>query len=212
MTSEIYQELADAVVSGTRENVIAAVEKARETVHPADIIEKGLIPGMTRVSLLFEKGRLFFPRVILSAEALSEGIGYLKADLPKTAGQRKPVIIVGTVEGDAHDIGKSIVSAMLQFSGYEVIDLGSDVPLENFIDKIKETNADMIGLSALMTTTLPEQKEIIKALTDYGLRRHVKVMVGGALATQAWADKIGADCYAENASEAIMKAKEMFGN
>jgi dimethylamine corrinoid protein len=208
MANEVYKELADAIICGKKDIVITAIEKARQTVNATDIIEKGLAPGMNEVGILFERGRLFLPHVMMSADAMTAGVKYLEQDLPKEAGKKKiGVIVNGTVEGDVHDIGKSIVSTMLQSSGFEVHDLGRDVPLQNFIDKIKETNADMVGLSALMTTTLAGQKEIIEMLQKQGLREKVKVMVGGAPATQAWADKIGADCYAENASEAVNKAK-----
>ena len=208
MENEIYKELADAIISGKRDFVIAAVEKARQSIEAADIIENGLAPGMSEVGNLFERGKLFLPNVMMSADAMNAGVKHLEKDLPKNAEKKKTGVIVnGTVEGDVHDIGKSIVSTMLQSAGYEVYDLGRDVPLQDFIDKIKETNADMVGLSALMTTTLNGQKEIIEMLRVQGLRESVKVMVGGAPATQAWADKIGADCYAENASEAVKMAK-----
>jgi dimethylamine corrinoid protein len=165
---------------------------------------------MNEVGIQFERGKLFLPHVMMAAGAMQAGVDILEADMPKGAASKKlGVIVNGTVEGDVHDIGKSIVSTMLQSSGFEVHDLGRDVPLQNFIDKIKETDAQMVGLSALMTTTLGGQKDVIEMLKEQGLRDKVKVMVGGAPATQTWADKIGADCYAENASEAVAKAKEL---
>jgi len=208
---ETFKELADAVISCKKEAVDAAVEKARsEGIEPAEIIEKGLAAGMNEVGILFERGKLFLPHVMLAAGAMESGVSILEADMPTDAASKKlGVIVNGTVEGDVHDIGKSIVSTMLQSAGFEVHDIGRDVPLQNFIDKIKETNADMVGLSALMTTTLPGQKEVIEMLKEQGLRDKVKVMVGGAPATENWANKIGADCYAENASEAVTKAKEL---
>jgi len=146
----------------------------------------------------------------MAAGAMQEGVNLLEADMPKGEASKKlGVIVNGTVEGDVHDIGKSIVSTMLQSAGFEVHDIGRDVPLQNFIDKAKETNAQMIGLSALMTTTLAGQKDVIEMLKEQGMRDKIKVMVGGAPATQTWADKIGADCYAENASEAVTRAKEL---
>ncbi|MCL7412408.1 MAG: B12-binding domain-containing protein [ANME-2 cluster archaeon] len=208
---ETFKELADAVISCKKEAVDAAVEKARsEGIEPAEIIEKGLAAGMNEVGILFERGKLFLPHVMLAAGAMESGVSILEADMPTDAASKKlGVIVNGTVEGDVHDIGKSIVSTMLQSAGFEVHDIGRDVPLQDFIDKIKETNADMVGLSALMTTTLPGQKEVIEMLKEQGLRDKVKVMVGGAPATENWANKIGADCYAENASEAVTKAKEL---
>jgi len=207
---ELLQELSDAIVSCKKDNVIAAVEKAKGEIDPAEIIEKGLAAGMNEVGALFERGKLFLPHVMMAADAMTSGVKLLEADMP--AGEEKKklgVIVNGTVEGDVHDIGKSIVSTMLQSAGFEVYDIGRDVPIRNFIDKAKEVNADMIGVSALMTTTLPGQRDVIELLKEEGMREKVKVMIGGAPATQAWADKIGADCYAENASEAVQKAKEL---
>ena len=165
---------------------------------------------MNEVGILFERGKLFLPHVMMAADAMTAGVNVLKDLMPEGAsGSKLGVIVNGTVEGDVHDIGKAIVSTMLQSAGFEVYDIGRDVPIRNFIEKAKEVNADMIGISALMTTTLQGQKDVIELLKEEGLRDKVKVMVGGAPATQAWADKIGADCYAENASEAVAKAKEL---
>jgi len=207
---ELIQELSDAVISCKRDAVIAAVEKAKLVLEPAEIIDKGLSAGMNQVGALFERGKLFLPHVMMAADAMTAGVKVLEAGLPEgTKSQKLGVIVNGTVEGDVHDIGKSIVSTMLQSAGFEVYDLGRDVPTKSFVEKAKEVNASMIGLSALMTTTLPGQKEVIDLLKEEGIRNKIKVMVGGAPATQAWADKIGADCYAENASEAVIKAKEL---
>lgn len=207
---ELIQELSDAVISCKKDAVLAAVEKAKQVMEPAEIIDKGLSAGMNQVGVLFERGKLFLPHVMMAADAMTAGVNLLEADLPAGSESKKlGVIVNGTVEGDVHDIGKSIVSTMLQSAGFEVHDIGRDVPLRNFVEKAKEVNANMIGLSALMTTTLPGQKQVIELLKEEGMRSRVKVMVGGAPATQAWAEKIGADCYAENASEAVSKAKEL---
>ncbi len=208
---ETFKMLSDAIVSCKKDAVEAAVNKAKdEGIAPAEIIEKGLAAGMNTVGIMFERGKLFLPHVMMAAGAMEAGVKILEADMPKDAAKKKLAVIVnGTVEGDVHDIGKSIVSTMLQSSGFEVHDLGRDVPLQDFIDKVKETGASMVGMSALMTTTLPGQREVIEMLKEQGLRDKVKVMVGGAPATQNWADKIGADCYAENASEAVARAKEL---
>ena len=207
----MFKELADAVITCKNDVVTAAVEKARSEGIPApEIIEKGLAAGMNEVGIRFERGKLFLPHVMMAAGAMEAGVALLEADMPKdNASKSLGVIVNGTVEGDVHDIGKSIVSTMLQSAGFIVHDIGRDVPLQKFIDKIKETNADMVGMSALMTTTLPAQKDVIEMLKELGMRDNIKVMVGGAPATEAWAQKIGADCYAENASEAVIKAKEL---
>ncbi|AKB41579.1 dimethylamine corrinoid protein MtbC [Methanosarcina mazei] len=212
MTSkeELLQELSEAIISCKKDAVLAAVEKAKQVMEPAEIIENGLAAGMNQVGVLFERGKLFLPHVMMAADAMTAGVKVLEADMPAgTETKKLGVIVNGTVEGDVHDIGKSIVSTMLQSAGFEVHDIGRDVPIKNFVEKAKEVNANMIGISALMTTTLQGQREVIELLKEEGMREKVKVMVGGAPATQAWADKIGADCYAENASEAVAKAKEL---
>ncbi|NPE29301.1 dimethylamine corrinoid protein 3 [Methanococcoides sp. SA1] len=190
---------------------MAAVGKAKGQAPAVELIDNGLAAGMNEVGVLFERGKLFLPHVMMAADAMSAGVELLQDELGASEGasSKLGVIVNGTVEGDVHDIGKAIVSTMLQAAGFEVHDIGRDVPIQNFIDKVKETNADMVGLSALMTTTLQGQKEVIELLKENGLRDSVKVMVGGAPATDAWAKKCGADCYAENASEAVTKAKEL---
>ncbi|HII80006.1 MAG TPA: dimethylamine corrinoid protein 3 [Methanosarcina sp.] len=207
---ELIQELSEAVISCKKDAVLAAVEKAKKVMKPAEIIENGLAAGMNEVGVRFERGKLFLPHVMMAADAMTAGVNALKDLMPEGAsGKKLGVIVNGTVEGDVHDIGKAIVSTMLQSAGFEVHDIGRDVPIKNFIAKAKEVNANMIGISALMTTTLQGQRDVIELLKEEGMRDKVKVMVGGAPATQAWADKIGADCYAENASEAVAKAKEL---
>jgi dimethylamine corrinoid protein len=207
---ELIQELSDAVISCKKDAVLAAVEKAKEVMEPSEIIEQGLSAGMNQVGTLFERGKLFLPHVMMAADAMTTGVKALEADMPAEDKSKKlGVIINATVEGDVHDIGKSIVSTMLQSAGFEVYDLGRDVPTKTIVENAKKVNANMIGLSALMTTTLQGQREVIEMLKEEGIRDKMKVMVGGAPATQAWADKIGADCYAENASEAVTKAKEL---
>jgi dimethylamine corrinoid protein len=202
--------VADAVISCKKERVLEAVEKAKAEIPPEEILEKGLSAGMNQVGVLFERGKLFLPHVMIAADAMTAGVKLLEEGMPAGTREKKlGTIVNGTVEGYVHDIGKSIVSTMLQSAGFEVHDIGRDVPIRNFVQKAKETDADMIGISALMTTTLQGQREVIELLKEEGVRSRTRVMVGGAPATQAWADKIGADCYAENASEAVAKAKEL---
>lgn len=209
-TEGLLHEIADAVISCKRDKVLEAVEKAKTELPPEEIIEKGLSPGMNQVGVLFERGKLFLPHVMMAVDAMSAGVKLLEENMPAGTQKKKlGVIVNGTVEGDVHDIGKSIVSTMLQSAGFEIHDIGRDVPVRNFIEKTKEVDANMIGISTLMTTTLQRQREIIDMLKEEGMRSKIKVMVGVAPATQAWAEKIGADCYAENASEAVTKAKEL---
>jgi len=208
---ETLQGISDAVVSCKVDAVKAAVEKAmNEGIGAAEIVEKGLASGVNEVGILFENGSLFLSHLVIAVDAMERGIRILEADLPATDSGRKPGVIVnGTVEGDAHDIGKIIVSGMLRASGFTVYDLGRNVPLQDFIDKAKETNADLISMSALTTISLNRQQELINMLKEQGLRDKVKVMVGGAPATQEWADRIGADCYAKNAAEAVEKVRRL---
>ncbi len=203
------KELFDAIVAYDKDRTLKSVEVARSVLTPQEIIDS-LAAGMNEVGIRFERGRLFLPHVMVAASAMTSGVEIIKQDLPKGEGGKSlGVIVTGTVEGDVHDIGKSIVSTMLQCAGYEVHDLGRDVPTKNFIDTIKEKKADMVGLSALMTTSMQTQREVIENLVEMNLRKNIKVMVGGAPATQSWADKIGADGYGENASEAVKKAGEL---
>jgi dimethylamine corrinoid protein len=203
----LLKELSDAMVSCKKDNIMNTTKKAVDAGMSSGEIIDGLAAGMTVVGDQFERGKLFLPHVMMAATAMQGAVDTL--DMGAGGVTVKKVIINGTVEGDVHDIGKSIVSTMLQSSGFEVHDLGRDVPLMKFIEAAKEYNADMVGMSALMTTTLPGQKEVIELLKANGLRDKVKVMVGGAPATQNWANKIGADCYAENATEAVINAKKL---
>jgi dimethylamine corrinoid protein len=204
----ILKELSDAMVSCKADVIMAATKKAVDAGMPAVEVIDGLAAGMTEVGDQFERGKVFLPHVMMAANGMQAAIDTLDMGEASTATVKK-VIINGTVEGDVHDIGKSIVSTMLQSAGFEVHDLGRDVPIAKFVEAVKEYNADMVGLSALMTTTLNGQKDVIELLKANGMRDSVKVMVGGAPATATWAEKIGADCYAENASEAVERAKAL---
>ena len=207
---EIFKELSNAVVSCKKELVEAAVDKAIiKGILPGDIIERGLAAGINEVGILFENGKLFLPHLVLATDAMEAGITMLETEMPKETLKKSGVIVIGTVEDDVHDIGKIIVSSMLRISGFEVHDLGRDVHLQDFIDMARQTNADMMCLSALTTISLSRQKEVIEMLNEQGLRDKLIVMIGGAPASQEWADRIGADCYAQNATEAISKAKEL---
>lgn len=210
LEEKIFKEISNVVVSCKKELVEAAVDKAIiEGILPGDIIERGLAPGINEVGILFENGKLFLPHLMLATDAMEAGLSILETEMPEESFKKYGVIVIGTVEDDVHDIGKIIVSSMLQISGFEVHDLGIDVPFQDFIHIARQTNADMICLSALTTISLSRQKEVIEILNEQGLRDKLIVMIGGAPASQEWADKIGADCYAQNAIEAVSKAKEL---
>ena len=200
--------LHDAVVAYKVPGIQEAVENARKAGLSAGEIIDAMGEGMTEVGILFERGKLFLPHVLSAAQGMKSAMEVLGPELIASgdASAKRASVVMGTVEGDVHDIGKSICSTMLQCAGFDVHDLGRDVPKASFIKEIKE-GCTMCGMSALMTTTMTVQRDVIEILKQEGLRSKVIVMVGGAPVTQAYADKIGADIYGESASETTSKAK-----
>jgi len=196
-------------------DVVKAEEVAKEGlasgVDPVALIEKGFVLGIAEVGDLFDKGEVYLPELILAADAMKVGTAICEAAFPKGTIREKKKVVMGTVEGDIHDIGKSIVVSFLSANGFEVYNLGRDVPAEKFVEKAGEVEADVVGCSALLTTTMEQQKKIVEALKEAGLRDKVKIIVGGAPTSQGWADRIGADAYAENAAEAVAKVKQLTG-
>ena len=209
----ILQELADALAAGNANKVKELTEKAlAEGISAGQIIKEGLIPGMAAVGERFKKNEIYVPEVLIAARAMQAGLSIVKPLLTEAeAAERLGVVCIGTVKGDLHDIGKNLVAMMLEGAGFEVIDLGVDVAPEKFVQAVKEHNADFVALSALLTTTMVNMKETIQALTDAGLRDSVKVLVGGAPVTQAFADDIGADGYAPDSGTAVDVAKKLIG-
>ena len=206
---DILKRAMNAVIDGDEDAAIAAANQAiTEGLNPVEVISEGLSAGMTKVGDLFNNEEISLPFVIVAADAMTKAIAILEPHIPpEHKGEKEGTVVMGTVEGDIHDIGKGIVCTMLRVYGFEVHDLGRDVPVQAFIDKAKEVNADIIGSSTLMTTTLPGQKALQEAIAAEGLK--VKTMVGGAATNQQWADKIGANAYGENATDAVQKAKEL---
>jgi len=208
---ELMEAAAAAIVAADEEKAVDLARQALELgLDPVKVINLGYSEGMKQVGDLFERGQVFLPEVIIASEAMVAAVDILEEGLPeaekeKTAG----IAVLGTIEGDVHDIGKGIVATLLRVYGFEVHDLGRDVPLDDFVAKVKETGAHIVGSSALMTTTMVGQRTLEQKLKDAGLRDKVKTMVGGAVVTQHWADKIGADGYAEDAQEAVQKAIEI---
>ena len=203
------KKLHDALVSCKVPDIKAAVDEAHAAGMPANDIINVLGDSMSEVGVLFERGKLFLPHVLAAANGMKAAMELLGPEMAADAGEAKDAaaVVMGTVEGDVHDIGKSICSTMLQCAGFEVHDLGRDVPKANFVEEVRG-GCTFCGMSALMTTTMTVQKEIIDMLKDAGLRDKVCVMVGGAPVTQGYADKIGADIYGESASETTRKAKD----
>lgn len=203
-------EIADSVIRGRGEETSGLVKKALdEHLDVERILRDGLIIGMNIVGEGFKKGDLYIPEVILSARAMKMGMEILKPVLIRENVARLGVAVVATVKGDLHDIGKNLVCMMLEGAGFEVIDLGIDVPEEKVVKAVKEKQPNILGLSALLTTTMPAIKEAIKALEATGLRDKVKVLVGGAPVTEEYANQVGADGYAANAALAVDRAKEL---
>jgi trimethylamine corrinoid protein len=172
-------------------------------------MQNGFVKGIQEVGELFESGEVFLPELMMSADAMAGATEITNAALEGEAAEAKGIMVIGTVQGDVHDIGKAIVIAYLKANGYEVTDLGRDVSADTFIDKAKELGADVIGMSALLTTTMEEQKKVIKRIKDEGLS--YKTVVGGAPCTQRWADQIGADAYAEDANDGVKKIDALLG-
>lgn len=209
---KLFAFMNQAIIDGDEETAVRLAREALQLkLDPTEIIQKGYVPGIQKVGELWEKGDYFLPELITSAEAMKAALAILEPEL-KNRDQGLTVkgkIVIGTVEGDIHDIGKNIVASMLQASGFEVYDLGADVKIEKFIDKAEEVGADIIGLSALLTTTIIGQKRVIELLIQRQLRDRYKVIVGGAPVTADWAMKIGADGYAENAVTAVRLVHEL---
>ena len=206
----ILDQLKEAVIKGDRSATPSLTQNAiDEGQSPATITDQALIPGMREVGKLFETGEYFIPDMLVSAKAMEAAMVVLKPLI--TAGDYEPVgrILMGTVAGDMHDIGKNLVSMILEGNGFEVVDMGIDVPVEKFVEKAKETRSNIVGLSALLTTTMPAMEATVKALKDSGT--DVRVMVGGAPITQDFADRIGADGYADNAPHAVELALKIMG-
>ena len=209
---EILRKLSEGVLEGDEVQVKEWTEKAIAAgIEPLEVINDGLTKGIQGVGALFAAGTYFLPDLLLGAKAMDAGIKVLE---PLMAGQKREFIgrvLMGTVQGDLHEIGKNIVIMMLKTAGFEVMDLGIDVPARKFIEQTRDFKPGIIGISALLTTTVGRQKEIIELLEEEGLRKKVKVMIGGAPINQNWADTIGADGYAEDASVAVDVAKRLLG-
>ncbi len=199
-----------AVLAVDEEASVRVAEEALASgLDPLTVLQDGFTVGMRRAGELFEEEEMSLPEMIIAADCMLAAVAVLERGLP--AGAREDplgVVVIGTIEGDVHDIGKTIVGTLLGVSGFEVHDLGRDVAVERFVSVARDVHADLVGSSALMTTTMTGQHKLEEALTAAGLRDRVRTMVGGAAATQGWADKIGADVYAESATEAVHRAKE----
>ncbi len=212
--TELFPKMNEAIVAGDRETAARlAAEAVTAGLDLTEVVERGYVPGIQKVGELWEQGEYFLPELISSAEAMKAAMAVLEPEFERRhIGSRMGgKVVIGTIEGDIHDIGKNLVASMLQAGGFEVYDLGADVKLERFVDKAEEVGAALICLSALLTTTMINQRRLIGLLQEKGLRGKYKVLVGGAPASKRWAEEIGADGYAENAVAAVRLAKALAG-
>ena len=209
-----YPKMARAFIVGDKDTVAAKTREGLDlSMDPKDLIFKGLIPGMDVVGEKFRRNEYYVPQVLLSARAMYAGLDLLKPLITAaaTGSDYHGVVVIGTAQGDLHDIGKNLVAMMLEGAGFKVVNLGRDVAPEKFVAAVQEHNANIVGISALMTTTMPGMKRTIDALVKAGIRERVKVMVGGAPVSQAFCDEIGADGYARDSTLAVVKAKSLLG-
>ena len=208
---DLIKAAIEAVVAGDDQSAVNVANRVvAEGLDPMEIIGEGFAAGMIKVGDLFAREDYALPEVLLSADAMQKAMDLLDPHIARQdMKKRRGVVVIGTVQGDIHEIGKRIVGTMLEVYGFEVHDLGADVPIEKFIEKAKELKADILATSALMTTTMTRQKKLEEALKEAGLRDSVKTMVGGAAVTQEWADLIGADGYGQDVTEAVDVAVQL---
>ena len=210
--SDTLQQIKDAVITRQRAEIEGLVTRAiEEGIEPKSIIDHGLISAMDVIGQLFSDSEIFVPEMLVSALTMKLGLDRVKPFLKSEESEPKGTIIVATVKGDIHDIGKNIVKMMLEGAGFEVVDLGVDLTAEKLIEQIKVIEPDILGLSALLTTTMPEMKRAVQELEAKGLKEKLKVMVGGAPVSNSFAEEIGADGYGADAAEAVVLARQLIG-
>jgi len=212
--TQVLTQLEEAVINGRPDQARELATQTLESdVAPLTTIDEALNPAMQIVGDRYESGEYFIPDLVMAAEAMKGAMAVLEPVLIERQEQRQVLgaVVIGTVEGDIHEIGKSLVGTMLAASGFQVYDLGVDVPVNEFVEQVKETGANVVGLSALLTTTMRNQEAVIEALKEAGLRERVKVIIGGAPTSPNWAQTIGADGYAENANETVDVVKGLLG-
>jgi 5-methyltetrahydrofolate--homocysteine methyltransferase len=205
----LIEELREAVVDGQAKLAVAKVTEGLEDgIEAGRLLREGLIQAMAQVGRLYEEGEIFVPEMLVAARAMTAALGVLKPHLVEEGVTASAKVAIGTTKGDLHDIGKNLVAMMLEGSGYEIVDLGVDVPADKFVEAIK-AGADVVAMSALLTTTMTNMQVAIEAIKAAGLRDQVRIIVGGAPITKSYADEIGADGYAEDASSAVRLVKEV---
>jgi len=214
MNEELFQKMSQSILDGDSDVAVALAKQAIEAgIDPLDAITNGFVLGVNQVGENFACGQAFLPELVMAGEAMKAAVATLEPEMQKRGTSRQFLgkVVLATVEGDIHEIGKTLVGTMLSASGFQVYDMGVDVPAARIIEKVKEVDADLVGLSALLTTTMVKQKEVIDEMDKQGLRKKVKVMVGGAPVTRDWVQKIEADGYSEDAIGAVGLAKQLMG-
>jgi 5-methyltetrahydrofolate--homocysteine methyltransferase len=207
---QVMQELYNSILNGENKVVPLKVQAALDAgVDASKILNEGMIAAMAEVGRLFEEGEYYVPEMLISARSMQAGLAVLKPHLMQANVKSAGRVLAGTVKGDLHDIGKNLVCMMLEGAGFEIQDLGTDVPPEKFVAAVQEGEVDIVALSALLTTTMPNMKVTIEALKEAGVRQHVKVIIGGAPVTDSYAQQIGADGYSPDASRAVSLAKSL---
>jgi corrinoid protein of di/trimethylamine methyltransferase len=213
MTNELYTAMTESIINGEDNLAVELAEKAiTAEIDPLEAINKGFVIGVNQVGDAFSRGDAFLPELVMAGEAMKAAVEVLEPELARRGTKREVLgkVVIGTVEGDIHDIGKTLVATMMSASGFEVYDMGVDVPVAKMAGKAREVGADIVAVSALLTTTMIRQRDVIEALQDVGLS-DVKVMIGGAPVTRSWMEEIGADGYSEDAIGAVTVAKELMG-
>jgi len=213
MSEKLFKSMAQSIIEGDDEKAEElAFKSVEQGIDPLDAINKGYIMGVNHVGDEFSNGNAFLPELVMAGEAMKAAVSVLEPELARRGTKRTILgkVVLGTVEGDIHDIGKTLVGTMMSAAGFDVIDLGVDVPVVEMASKAREVDADIVAVSALLTTTMVKQRDVVGALEDMGLKK-VKVMVGGAPVTRSWMEEIGADGYSEDAIGAVMVAKKLMG-
>ncbi len=210
MSEKTFEAAAKTVIDGDADKAADLARQGLDQgVEPLILLEQGFVPGINEVGDLFSKGKLFIPSLIRSASAMEKATEIINAAIPQEEEIVQGKVVIGTVQGDVHDIGKTIVVALFKANGFDVLDLGRDVPNDKIIEEAEKFGADIIGTSTLLTTTMVLQKELEEQLKEAGIREKYKTIIGGAPVTQRWADRIGADAYAHDASDGVNKLKEL---
>jgi corrinoid protein of di/trimethylamine methyltransferase len=211
---ELYQAMTQSILDGDTDAAASLAKQAVDSgIDPLEAINLGFVPGVNQVGDQFSCGDMFLPELVMAGEAMKTAISVLEPEMAKRGTERQVYgkVVLATVQGDIHDIGKTLVGTMLAAYGFQVYDLGVDVPIPTIVQKARDVGADIVALSALLTTTMVRQRDVIEALEDMGLRSQVKVMVGGAPVTQEWVNQIGADGFSEDAVGAVSIAKKLVG-